>query len=107
MADVLTVLAEVGRGRGLEEMRREFNAIMDAVRENGGKGELIIRLQLEGKAWDHDTRSLTEVVVKHEVASKRPRRKTGGSTYFVTGDGELTRNDPKQMEMYEEVRHAG
>ena len=42
MADVLGVIAQVGRGSGLEEIAREFDQVMNAVRETGGSGELVI-----------------------------------------------------------------
>ena len=37
MPDVLGVIAQVGRGSGLEEIAREFDAVMEAVRASGGK----------------------------------------------------------------------
>lgn len=102
MADVLGVIAQVGRGSGLEEIAREFDQVMNAVRETGGSGELVIKLKVEGKSWD-DKGRLTEVGVTHSVTSKRPKRKIGASTFFVTRHGDLTRNNPDQMEMYDET----
>jgi hypothetical protein len=106
MPDVLGVLAQVGRGTGLEEIAREFDAVMEAVRASGGSGEITIKLKVEGKAWDTNTNRLTEVGITHSVSSKRPKRKVGASTFFVTKHGDLTRNNPEQMEMYDETEHV-
>lgn len=100
MADVLGVIAQVGRGSCLDEIGREFDSLVNAVRETGGSGELVIKLKVDGKSWD-DKGRLTEVGVTPSVSSKRPKRKAGASTFFVTRQGDLTRNNPDQMEMYD------
>ena len=103
MPDVLAVLAQVGRGSGLDEIAREFDQVMEAVRASGGAGEVTIKLKVEGKAWDVNSNRLTEVGITHSVSSKRPKRKVGASTFFVTRHGDLTRNNPDQQEMFDET----
>lgn len=103
MADVLAVIAQVGRGYGLQEISEEFDRVMEAVRESGGSGEVTIKLKVEGKAWHPHTNQLTEVAVSHSLSSKRPKRKVGASTFFVTRDGDLSRNNPEQQEMFDET----
>lgn len=103
MADVLAVLAQVGRGRGLQEIGSEFDRVLEAVRTAGGTGEVTIKLKIHGKAWDQNTNRLTEVGVSHQVSSKAPKRKIGESTFFVTREGDLSRNNPEQDEMFDET----
>lgn len=100
MADILGVLGEVGRGYGLQEISAELEGVLEAVRQNGGAGELVIKLKVEGKAWDPHTNYLTEVGITHSISSKRPKRKVGASTFFVTRSGALTRNNPDQAELF-------
>lgn len=103
MADILAVLGEVGRGYGLQEISAEFDAVMEAVREVGGAGEVTIKLKIEGKAWHPHTNQLTEVGITHSLSSKRPKRNVGASTFFVTRNGNLTRNNPDQAELFEDA----
>jgi hypothetical protein len=102
-ADVLAVLAQVGRGSALDEISREFQDVMESVRQSGGSGEVVIKLKVEGKSWHPNTNQLTEVGITHSVSSKRPKRKIGASTFFVTRHGDLTRNNPDQVEMFDET----
>jgi len=99
MADVLGVLAQIARGEALNEIGREFRDVVDDVRGNGGTGEITIKIKVQATGWDQRSGLLREVAVTHSVASKRPRRKLGNSTFFVTSDGDLSRNDPAQMEL--------
>lgn len=103
MADIIGILGEVGRGYGLQEISAEFETVMDAVRQNGGSGELVIKLKIEGKAWHPHNNQLTEVGITHSISSKRPKRKVGASTFFVTRSGNLTRNNPDQAELFEDA----
>jgi hypothetical protein len=103
MADVLGTIAQIDRGRAIQEICIEFDQVLEAVRTAGGSGELVIKLKVEGKSWDPNTNQLREVGITHSVSSKRPRRKLGGSTFFVTHGGELTRNNPEQQEMFDET----
>lgn len=100
MVDVVGVLALMNRGQALEEMAREFAGVMEAVRSNGGSGELNLKLRVDPKSWDLQGR-LTEVQVTHHLNSKRPRRKLGASTFFVDREGGLSRNNPEQAELFD------
>jgi hypothetical protein len=101
VADVIGVLVQIARGQAIEEIGREFAAVMDDVRECGGVGELTIKLRVQAKGWDQGSGRLREVDITHSVGSKRPKRKLGSSTFFVTSDGDLTRNNPAQLELDE------
>lgn len=103
MADVLGTIAQMDRGQAIREICAEFDMVLDSVREAGGSGELVIKLKVEGKSWDPVTNQLREVGISHSVQSKRPKRKLGASTFFVTRQGELTRNNPEQQEMFDET----
>lgn len=101
MQDVLGVLAQMSRGSVIEEVNAEFTSVMEDVKRNGGEGEIAIKIKIKGKSWSQSTGDLTEVDISHSLSSKRPRRKVGGSTFFVTREGVLTRNNPEQIEMFE------
>lgn len=99
MADVMGVLVQIARGQAIEEVNREFNHVYEQVRENGGTGEVTIKIKVEATGWNQRSGQLAEVAITHSVGTKSPRRKLGKSTFFVTNDGDLSRNDPAQMEL--------
>lgn len=105
-ADVLGVLAQIQRGDAIREMGDEFEQVLEAVRLAGGSGELVIKIKVEGKSWDPSTNQLREVGITHTVSSKRPKRKVGSSTFFLTRRGDLSRNNPDQAEMFDETFEA-
>ena len=103
--DITGVLAQMGRGKVLEAINDEFGQIVADVTEHGGSGELTVKIKVKGTAHDADGR-LTEVAVTHSVASKRPKRDLGPSTFFLTRDNVLTRNNPEQAELFEQEIRA-
>ena len=106
MNDITGVLAQMGRGKVLEAINSEFQNIVSDVTDNGGTGELTVKIKVKAAAHDTNGR-LTEVAVTHSVASKRPKRDLGPSTFFLTRDNMLTRNNPEQAELFEqEVRES-
>lgn len=91
------VLLEMGRGQAVREISNEFAGMMAEVRETGGPGELILKIKVKPEGWDNRTGDVTEVGVSYQVSTKRPKRKIGASTFFLTQDGGLTRNNPDQL----------
>jgi len=106
MNDITAVLAQMGRGKVLEAINNEFQNIVTDVTDNGGTGELTVKIKVKGTAHDTDGR-LTEVAVTHTMQSKRPKRDLGPSTFFLTRENVLTRNNPEQAELFEaEIRDS-
>ena len=87
---------DMGRGHVVEEISREFDQVLEDVKEANGTGELIIRIKVTPQGWDKGG-NVREVGLAHSLSSKRPRRKVGASTFFVDAEGGLTRNNPDQM----------
>lgn len=100
MADVVAVLVELNRGFGLQEISAELESVIDAVRVAGGTGEVTIKLKVEGVAWDPDTNRLTEIGVTHMVSTKLPKRRVRATAFFVSDEGNLSRNHPRQEELF-------
>lgn len=100
--DFVSVLAELKNGRALNDCSRKLTELTDAVTEHRKKGKLILELVIEPSGVDEDRR-VTETRVMWNCRIARPESDTGSSTFFVTRDGRLTRNDPAQEEMFEGV----
>lgn len=106
MNDITGVLAQMGRGKVLEAINDKFQKMISDVTDNGGSGELTLKIKVKGVAHDTSGR-LTEVAVSHDVQTKSPKKDLGPSTFFLTRENILTRNNPEQQELFEqEVKEA-
>ncbi|WYK04444.1 hypothetical protein DWF04_015660 [Cereibacter sphaeroides f. sp. denitrificans] len=84
------------RGELLEQGDQMLNELVDAVQLTGGKGSLTITLPLSmNKAG--------QIECTPKVDVKKPRRAMGSGIYYATNDGRLTRRDPSQSEMFDEL----
>lgn len=81
------------RGGDLESACSEkMRAVIDAIREFGGKGELTLKLGF----------SMTEygmLEVKADLKAKAPEPKLKSSAFFLTAEGDLVRHDPRQTDI--------
>lgn len=92
----LEFLQSFRRGELLHEADRALRDLLEAMQDTGGKGSLTIKLPFElNKAGQ------VECVPSIEV--KKPKRPMGTGIYFIGDEGRLTRNDPNQPDMLDEL----
>lgn len=101
-ADIIGTLAELDRGRFAIECGRELAELNAAVRNTAKKGSIIIRLEVEPGGLK-DGR-VHQVEVKPTVSIVRPKPDTKKTIFFLTETAQLVRDDPDQMEMFEDQR---
>jgi hypothetical protein len=97
--DVLSVLMDMRNGQVAADISTKFNEVLAAVLDTAGEGELVIKLKLKPGRMGSG-RAVLEVVARHECKLKKPELEIGGSQFFVTRDGRLSRNDPNQEDMF-------
>ncbi len=97
--DVLSVLMDMRNGAVAADINGKFNEMTQAVLETGGKGELTIVLKLEPSKLGMGG-AVLEVQATHDCKMKKPELKVGTAFFFVTRDGQLTRDDPAQSAMF-------
>ena len=95
----LEFLQSFRRGELLREANDQLEDLIRAVKDTGGKGDIKITLPFK----INDAGQL-ECVPR--VDSKRPRRALGTGIYFATEDGQLTRRDPDQADMFNDELEA-
>ena len=90
----LSFLQEYQRGELHDELSTALNELVTAVQGVGKKGSLTLQIevQLAGKRRN-------QVFVKADVKSKLPEADREESIFFVDRDGNLTRQDPEQLEL--------
>lgn len=92
----LEFLSSFRRGEMIAEADQQLGELMEAIRRTGGKGELTIKLPFK-------VNSAGQIECDPQLSSKKPRRPLGTGIYYVTEDGRLTRSDPNQRDMLDEL----
>lgn len=102
MTDLLSVLLEMRNGAVAADCNAKFSEVLKAVLDTGGKGELTIKLFVKPSKMGMGG-TVVEVETDHECKLKKPELEIGRSFFFVTADGDLTRQDPAQTAMFTET----
>lgn len=98
--DFVSTLMELKAGKAHVDCSRKLSELVDAVCDTSKKGKLVLELLVEPSGMEDGRVSETSVTWACRIA--KPEHDTGRSIFFVTKDGCLTRNDPNQMELYNE-----
>ncbi len=99
MTDLLQVLLDMRNGQVASDVSQKFNEVLKAVIDTGGKGELTIKLFVKPSKMGMGG-AVIEVETAHECKLKKPELEIGRSFFFVTATGDLTRDDPAQVAMF-------
>jgi hypothetical protein len=89
------LIAELHQGRTADEATRALKEIVEAVQETGNKGELVLKIKIE------HNQGLDVLEFNGAVSAKRPSATYPSYMLYTTPEGNLTRDDPKQMNMFE------
>lgn len=99
MTDLLQVILDMRNGQVAADCNAKFNEVLKAVIETGGKGELNVKFRIKPSKMGMGG-AVVEVETDHECKVKKPELEIGRSFFFVTKDGDLTRDDPDQAAMF-------
>lgn len=88
------VLLQQARGRTHDDLSIGLHKLIAAVQDTGKAGKL--QLTIDVRPLKGDTNTLQVVAA---VTSKVPQVDQPASIFFVDDDGNLTRNDPRQMSL--------
>jgi hypothetical protein len=100
VTDLLQVLLDMRSGAVAADCNKKFSEVLQAVLETGGKGELTMKLFIEPSKMGMGG-AVIEVETRHECKLKKPELAAGKSFFFVTRNGDLSRDDPDQIAMFE------
>lgn len=103
--DIVSVLTEMGGGQILAHCNSKFHELNEAVRGTLAKGKLIIEITVApGKVTMN--RGLETVELDVDVKTKIPELALGTSIFFIDDDNNLSRNDPRQEELFAERKEV-
>lgn len=88
----IDTLRDIEAGGLLDELSETQHSLIDAIRLTGKGGELTIKL-----AYKPDGNG--QMTIKADVKAKEPALSRGTSLFFLTPEGNLTRRDPRQLDL--------
>lgn len=100
MTDVIGILSELRSGQVISDINQKFRELSSAVLDTTGKGEMVIKLTVKPAKLAIGGKVI-EVEIDYESKIKKPELAIGSSLFFVTDDGDLTRDIPGQMPLME------
>lgn len=99
--EFLSTLAELKNGRVIHQANDTMQRLLSAVQKHGGKGKLGLELTLSPRI-DSDSGRVIEVDIAYSIKVAEPQPNHGTTMFYVDKEGKLTRQDPRQAEMFEE-----
>lgn len=92
----LELLQTFRRGELLRQGDEQLEKIISAMAETGSDGELTIKLPFKFNKGG-------QIECTPKISAKIPQRVMGTGIYFADDDGRLTRRDPNQMDIEDEI----
>lgn len=89
---VVRALNDIGDGAFLVESSSKLMEVVAAVHENGGKGEITIKLKIS-KSGN------SMVKIDSDVSSKKPKPAKLPTVLYSSEDGQLLQYDPRQGQL--------
>jgi len=99
----LKLLQEHNKGRIMAEAGQDLAEVIEAVMRTGKKGNLKLTLNFEPVKKNFDD---PQIVVSHEIATKKPKPATNSSVFFGIEGGGLSRIPSNQRDWVEEQEQA-
>lgn len=85
-------LRDIEHGNLLDELAQQQHRIVNKVLETNGTGELAIVLK-------YKTTGKGQITIEAVIKQKVPAYPRGQSLFFITPEGNLDRNNPKQPQL--------
>ena len=101
MKPITDVIREYRRGELAQLASHEMAQVVQAVKTLRKSGSVTITLTV-----NPDKHSAKEVEVQAKVTSSIPKRGLKAATFFIGESNELLRNDPDQIDAFEDVVDA-
>lgn len=91
-------LGELRKGNAVSDLSAEMARVVQAVTETGKPGELNLKLIIRPNK-DGETVSITD-----KIAPKIPKPDTKATNFFTGEDGQLTRDNPRQPDIFATIQ---
>ena len=100
--DFIEMIMTCRSGQVASDLSAKFNSVLEAVLDTGGKGKMTICLDIVPAKFGQGG-AVVEIDISHDVKLKKPELDIGKSIFFVDKSGRLTREDPAQADMFQDL----
>lgn len=91
MRDFVEVITDLDDGKVNERGTKVLAELVAAVMETGKKGSLVLKLSVSKQG--------VMALVKADLSARKPEPAVETSIFWATADGELRREDPRQLKL--------
>ena len=92
----LELIQSFRRGELLAEGDAKLAELIEAVQRTGSGGDLTMKMKVK-------VNKAGQLEIVPEITIKKPSRALGTGIYFATDEGRLTRRDPHQLDIEDEI----
>lgn len=92
----LELIQSFRRGELLTEGDAKLTELVEAVSRLGSGGDLTLKMKIK-------VNKAGQLEIVPEITIKKPARALGTGIYFASDEGRLTRRDPNQMDIEDEI----
>ena len=92
----LELIQSFRRGELLAEGDAKLSGLIEAVQRTGSGGDLAMKMKVK-------VNKAGQLEIVPEITIKKPSRALGTGIYFATDEGRLTRRDPHQLDIEDEI----
>lgn len=96
------VLGEINHGIVADEAATALQHVVEAVKDTGKPGSIVLKIDVKPFSGNPDI-----VNVSGTVAAKAPKHPAAAAVFYTDDAGNLTRNDPRQLPIWNESEVAG
>lgn len=90
------ILSEIRDGRLLAELTSGLGQLISDVQQYGKAGEITLKIKIKPASRGD---SVDRITVSDEVNVKAPKRDRGEDFFWLSKEGAMTRNHPRQGEL--------
>ena len=94
MQSFIDILSQIRGGAALSDAARDLQELVQAVRDTGKSGKLSFSITVEPDKADEGV-----VTLLPDITLKLPKKPRAKGIFYMDKNGNLTREDPRQIEM--------
>jgi hypothetical protein len=99
---LIDIMGMIRGGFAMNQAGKKLAEVTQAVKATGKKGSITITIEVEADKTDENI-----VTVKPKITAKIPEKGFKEGIFYLSADGKLSLDDPKQAEMFAEKEAQG
>lgn len=107
MMPFIDIVRQTRKGAISEALNEALAQVNEAVNVTGKAGSVTLTLQVKPQKGSRVGATNQPVSLNFKVKTKLPEEELPEGIFFLTGDNDLVRNDPDQLQLFRDVTGEG